>query len=25
VSSSCCPCVPPSFDDICCARDACAP
>jgi hypothetical protein len=23
VSSSCCPCVPPSFDDICCSRDAC--
>jgi hypothetical protein len=23
LSSSCCPCAPPSFDDICCARDAC--
>ena len=23
VSSSCCPCTPPSFDDICCSRDAC--
>jgi hypothetical protein len=25
VSSSCCPCVPPSFDDFCCSRDACPP
>jgi hypothetical protein len=25
LSSSCCPCVPPSFDDICCSRDACTP
>jgi hypothetical protein len=25
ISSSCCPCAPPSFDDICCGRDACSP
>jgi hypothetical protein len=23
LSSSCCPCAPPAFDDICCSRDAC--
>jgi hypothetical protein len=23
LSSSCCPCAPPSFDDICCTHDAC--